>query len=144
MHLPSPARGTPVCLIARSRLAAIASQSYLSASGFYDSAHNSLFKQSMSCSLRMHLPLGADAIPVWLYVCCRFVTFALRTYLSASGFIVGNRSTSLIAAESVRSIHIRSMPKPIPPVGGIPISRAFIKSSSVVLASSSPIARSSS
>lgn len=64
-----------------------------------------------------------------------------QTYLSASGFIVGNKSTSRIAAESVRSMHIRSMPKPMPPVGGIPISRACMKSSSVVLASSSPRAR---
>ena len=63
-------------------------------------------------------------------------------YLS-NGFIVGNRRTSRMAGESVRSIHIRSIPKPIPPVGGIPISSARIKSSSVVLASSSPCARSS-
>ena len=53
-------------------------------------------------------------------------------------FIVGNNNTSLIAAESVNSIHILSIPNPIPPVGGIPISRAFKKSSSVVFASSSP------
>ena len=59
-------------------------------------------------------------------------------------FIVGNNNTSRIAAESVRIMHIRSIPNPIPPVGGIPISSAFIKSSSVVLASSSPCASSSS
>ena len=75
------------------------------------------------------------------YARFRLIAFSLQTYLSASGFIVGNKSTSRIAAESVRSMHIRSMPKPMPPVGGIPISRACMKSSSVVLASSSPRAR---
>lgn len=47
----------------------------------------------------------------------------LRVYLS-TGFIVGKKSTSLIAGESVRSITIRSMPNPMPPVGGIPSSSA--------------------
>ena len=41
-----------------------------------------------------------------------------------SGFIVGKSKTSLIEAESVRSITSRSIPKPRPPVGGIPYSRA--------------------
>ena len=59
-------------------------------------------------------------------------------------FIVGNNNTSLIAVEFVNNITILSIPNPIPPVGGIPISNAFKKSSSVVLASSSPCARSSS
>ena len=69
----------------------------------------------------------------------------LEAFLSASSdFIVGNSNTSLIASAPVRSIHIRSIPNPIPPVGGIPISSAFMKSSSVVLASSSPCASSSS
>ncbi len=62
----------------------------------------------------------------------------------SSVFIVGNRRTSRIAAESVSSIVILSIPKPMPPVGGIPISSALRKSSSVVLASSSPCASCSS
>ncbi len=41
-----------------------------------------------------------------------------------SGFMVGKRSTSLIEGESVRSITSLSTPKPRPPVGGIPYSRA--------------------
>ena len=53
-------------------------------------------------------------------------------------FIVGNSSTSRIAWLSVSSITRRSIPYPIPPVGGIPISSAFRKSSSVWFASSSP------
>ncbi len=53
-------------------------------------------------------------------------------------FIVGNNNTSRIAWLSVSSITRRSIPYPIPPVGGIPISSAFRKSSSVWLASSSP------
>ena len=58
-----------------------------------------------------------------------FTSFFLFT--PSKDFIVGKRSTSLIAAESVSSIHILSIPNPIPPVGGIPISSAFMKSSSV-------------
>ena len=46
-------------------------------------------------------------------------------------FIVGKSNTSLIAGEFVSNITSLSIPYPIPPVGGIPISRAFKKSSSV-------------
>jgi len=65
-----------------------------------------------------------------------FTSFFLFT--PSKDFIVGNSSTSLIAWLSVRSITRRSIPYPIPPVGGIPISSAFRKSSSVWFASSSP------
>ena len=41
-----------------------------------------------------------------------------------SGFIVGKSNTSLIDALSVRSITSLSIPKPRPPVGGIPYSSA--------------------
>ena len=71
-------------------------------------------------------------------------TGLLADFDAPTDFIVGNNSTSRIAALSVSNIHIRSIPKPIPPVGGMPISSAFKKSSSVVFASSSPSARSSS
>ncbi len=112
--------------------------------GFYDSVQNALFIKRKRFSLRMHSPSHARGTPVCLFARLRRISFATQTYLSASGFIVGNNSTSLIAAESVRSIHILSIPKPMPPVGGIPISSAFIKSSSVVFASSSPWASNSS
>ena len=46
-------------------------------------------------------------------------------------FIVGNNNTSLIAGLFVIIITILSIPNPIPPVGGIPIDKAFKKSSSV-------------
>ena len=46
-----------------------------------------------------------------------------RLYLSRV-FMVGNSSTSLIAWLSVSSMVMRSMPKPMPPVGGMPSSRA--------------------
>ncbi len=46
------------------------------------------------------------------------------------GRIVGNNKTSLIDAESVSTITIRSIPMPTPPVGGIPYSSAVQKSSS--------------
>ena len=43
---------------------------------------------------------------------------------------LGNKITSLIVALSVKSITRRSTPMPSPPVGGMPYSRAFMKSSS--------------
>ena len=67
-----------------------------------------------------------------------FTSFFLFT--PSKDFIVGNNNTSLIAWLSVRSITRRSIPYPIPPVGGIPISSALRKSSSVCSASSSPAA----
>ena len=84
-----------------------------------------------------------------LFFCClqtpkRPFYKASRTPYLSRLFIVGKNNTSLIAAESVSSIHIRSIPYPIPPVGGIPISSALRKSSSVWLASSSPWANCSS
>lgn len=57
--------------------------------------------------------------------------FLTKVWFYFALFIVGNSNTSLIAVEPVRIIHILSMPNPMPPVGGIPISRAFKKSSSV-------------
>ena len=42
--------------------------------------------------------------------------------------IVGNSITSLIDSDSVKSIHNLSIPYPIPPAGGIPYSRASMKS----------------
>ena len=50
---------------------------------------------------------------------------SLADSAAVRGFIVGNRRTSRIDAESVRSITKRSTPKPRPPVGGIPCSRAI-------------------
>ena len=47
---------------------------------------------------------------------------------------------TLMFAESVRNIAIRSMPMPQPPVGGRPHSSALQKSSSSTCASSSPLA----
>ena len=77
--------------------------------------------------------------PLLSFAATSAVSPALAALLSESRlFIVGNRSTSLIAWLSVRSITRRSIPYPIPPVGGIPISSAFRKSSSVWFASSSP------
>mmetsp|Transcript_19242 Transcript_19242/g.57129 ORF Transcript_19242/g.57129 Transcript_19242/m.57129 type:complete len:212 (+) Transcript_19242:251-886(+) len=58
----------------------------------------------------------------------------------SSGFIAGNSSTSLIVCVSVRSIAMRSMPMPQPPVGASPYSSAVQKFSSINMASSSPSA----
>ena len=60
------------------------------------------------------------------------------------GFIVGNKRISLIVLAFVNNITSLSIPIPIPPVGAIPYSRAIMKSSSIILASSSPLALSSS
>ena len=70
------------------------------------------------------------------------VTGLFSIFLGASsGFIVGKRITSLMLTDSVISITSLSTPIPIPPVGGIPYSSAVRKSSSIILASSSPAAR---
>ena len=45
-----------------------------------------------------------------------------------SGFIVGNSSTSRMESLLVSSITKRSTPNPRPPVGGMPYSRALMKS----------------
>ena len=57
-----------------------------------------------------------------------------------SGRSSGKAMTSLMVAESVSSMISRSMPMPMPPVGGMPCSRAVRKSSSTPHASSSPAA----
>ena len=72
---------------------------------------------------------------------------ALSAFFSAfwesRGFIVGKSMTSRMESQPVRSMTQRSMPMPRPPVGGMPYSRAFMKSLSIMPASSSPLARSS-
>lgn len=59
-----------------------------------------------------------------------FIYAVCKPFYLSKLFIVGNSSTSRIAAESVSSITSRSIPNPMPPVGGIPYSRAQMKSSS--------------
>ncbi len=51
-------------------------------------------------------------------------------YLSR-GFIMGKAITSRIECESVSSITRRSIPRPTPPVGGMPQPTALMKSSSI-------------
>ena len=53
-----------------------------------------------------------------------FVILKLEIYCSI-GFIVGNSRTSRMEALSVSSMTRRSTPKPRPPVGGRPYSRAL-------------------
>ena len=73
-----------------------------------------------------------------IYILHTFITFKkhciyqhFKPFYLSRLFIVGNNKTSRIAIEFVIIITIRSIPNPIPPVGGIPILRAFKKSSSV-------------
>src|SRR5439155_25719653 len=60
----------------------------------------------------------------------------------ASGRSRGNRMTSRMESTPTNDIAKRSRPKPRPPQGGRPCSRARTKSSSTPIASSSPAARS--
>ena len=61
----------------------------------------------------------------------RLLLFTLKiSYLT--GFIVGNMIISLIEAESVKNIISLSIPIPNPPVGGIPVSKALMNSSSIM------------
>ena len=59
----------------------------------------------------------------------------------SSGFIVGKRITSRMESVPQSIMAQRSIPKPRPPVGGMPYSSARTKSSSIMSASSSPLAR---
>jgi hypothetical protein len=63
----------------------------------------------------------------------------LRAIPQVCGFTSGNKIVSRIPSP-VRFITNRSMPMPIPPVGGMPYSRASRKSSSTCIASGSPAA----
>ena len=59
-----------------------------------------------------------------------------------SGFICGKSMTSPMANLPVMSITRRSMPMPMPNVGGMPYCRARRKSWSIIIASSSPLSAS--
>ena len=80
---------------------------------------------------------GPVSFPPWIFICSKMVAAAgslishkpgvpagLRAVCQSSGFMVGKSSTSRMEALSVSSITSRSTPKPSPPVGGIPYSRA--------------------
>jgi hypothetical protein len=60
----------------------------------------------------------------------------------ASGFICGKKRTSWMELWLVISMARRSMPMPMPEVGGMPYSRARTKSISMNMASSSPFSES--
>jgi hypothetical protein len=60
--------------------------------------------------------------------------------VAAQSRMAGNSTTSRIDCEPVSSITSRSIPMPIPPVGGIPCSSAARNASSIGCASSSPSA----
>jgi len=74
----------------------------------------------------------------WLSESARHQDHQYQCYYS--GRSNGKAITSLIDAESVSSMISRSMPMPMPPVGGMPCSNAVRKSSSTPHASSSPAA----
>ena len=59
--------------------------------------------------------------------------FPSRWWDHFSGLSCGNKITSRMEVELVKSITSRSIPIPSPPAGGIPYSRAQRKSSSTVL-----------
>ena len=108
--------------------------------------HNTLFFQTPYYRALSGI-VGTKFAVLLLYYGSKWVKFSCpkcpQTRINAdfylsNDFIVGKSNTSLIASAPVSSIHILSIPNPIPPVGGIPISSAFRKSSSVVFASSFP------
>mmetsp|Transcript_7120 Transcript_7120/g.17867 ORF Transcript_7120/g.17867 Transcript_7120/m.17867 type:complete len:230 (-) Transcript_7120:1572-2261(-) len=63
---------------------------------------------------------------------------AISAICSSEGFMAGNNRTSLMLFVLERNMVRRSMPRPNPPVGGNPCSRAVTKESSSTMASSSP------
>src|SRR6056297_2943001 len=85
---------------------------------------------------------SASIETITLDVTAAYLHTAVHVQAVYSGFICGKKSTALIESELVMIIERRSIPIPIPAVGGIPYSIARRKSSSTVIASSSPPARS--
>ena len=72
----------------------------------------------------LHSPLASGANPFALFLGAVEWRF-FEAYSPASGFITGKSCTSRMVVESVMSITRRSIPIPMPPVGGRPISSAL-------------------
>lgn len=72
----------------------------------------------------LHSPLASGANPFALFLGAGKWRF-FEAYSPASGFITGKSCTSRMVVESVMSITRRSIPMPMPPVGGRPISSAL-------------------
>ena len=63
---------------------------------------------------------------------------AIKDICSSDGFIAGKRRTSLMLLLFDKNMVRRSIPRPNPPVGAKPCSKAVTKESSSTIASSSP------
>ena len=111
-------------------------------------AANAAFLANGGCAPKPPRCSGQSPLPLrrlWRRTVLRKAKKKRRMPLFYSlGFMVGKKITSRMEAAFVSSIIKRSMPMPMPPVGGIPYSTEVRKSSSVWFASSSPAARSSS
>ena len=73
----------------------------------------------------MHVKIEVKNKPFAHEIKCKWLVIFEN---QSRGFIVGKMSTSRMDAESVKSITRRSIPKPRPPVEGIPYSSAVTKS----------------
>ena len=85
--------------------------------------------------------LGADTVAASAEPFTAAFSALFSARFGSRVFIVGKRMTSRMVLEFVSSITQRSMPIPMPPVGGMPYSKAVRKSSSSISASSSPRSR---
>ena len=88
-------------------------------------------KLSLLC--RVSVGVSYSSTSGYLLTCGIMGRVPPHLVVSGFHFIKGNAMTSLMLGLSVRSITRRSIPIPMPPVGGIPVSTAIKKSSSTLM-----------
>lgn len=114
----------PRCRFSRSRTIFAPSELASSDSYFHDSTRIFPFRPVVKIRVPLHSPLASGANPFALFLGAVEWRF-FEAYSPASGFITGKSCTSRMVVESVMSITRRSIPMPMPPVGGRPISSAL-------------------
>ena len=114
----------PRCRFSRSRTIFAPAELASSDSAFATPVALLLFCPVVAMLHPLHSPLASGANPFALFLGAVEWRF-FEAYSPASGFITGKSCTSRMVVESVMSITRRSIPIPIPPVGGRPISSAL-------------------
>ena len=114
----------PRCRFPRSRTIFAPTELASSDSAFATPVALLLFSPVVAMLHPLHSPLASGANPFALLLGAVEWRF-FEAYSPASGFITGKSCTSRMVVESVMSITRRSIPIPMPPVGGRPISSAL-------------------
>lgn len=118
------AGAAPRCRFPRSRTIFAPAELASSDSVFATPVALLLFSPVVAMLHPLHSPLASGANPFALLLGAGQWRF-FEAYSPASGFITGKSCTSRMVVESVMSITRRSIPIPMPPVGGRPISSAL-------------------